>query len=148
MKHSVHTIAFFALFSTCLFAQGSTTTSAEDELAIKEVLVKCYVEGIHINRDSAAVKGGFHPSFLMHVYAGGQIIKASLDMWLERLKLDGIKNTNRIEAEFKSIDKSGNTAVVRMEIYENSNHIYTDYFGLYKFADGWKIVNKIFYTHE
>ena len=63
MKHSVHTIAFFALFSTCLFAQGSTTTSAEDELAIKEVLVKCYVEGIHINRDSAAVKGGFHPSF-------------------------------------------------------------------------------------
>jgi len=31
-----------------------------------------------------------------------------------------------------------NSAVARMEILENSEHIYTDYFCLYKFNEGWK----------
>ncbi len=69
-------------------------------------------------------------------------------MWLNRLQLDRTRNTNRIESIFSLIDFSGNTAIARMEIYENSKHIYTDYMGLYKFPEGWRIVNKIFYSHE
>ena len=84
----------------------------------------------------------------MHVYGDGQIVQASLDTWIEHLQLDGVKNANRIKSEFNLIDISGNTAVVRMEIYENSKHLYTDYFGLYKFPDGWKIINKIYYAPD
>ncbi len=147
MKLFVLTIAFFALCVGCQPPQEDEAVLTKDEQAIKEVIVKAYVEGIYIKRDSLAVRKGFHEDFLMHVNADGHLIQAGLDMWLARLKLDGIENTNRIKGEFKTIDVSGNAATVRIEVFENSKHLYTDYFGLYKFADGWKIVNKIFYTH-
>ena len=148
MKYITIMLMLFFLFAAGLFAQDAGTTRAAEDLALKKVLVDSYVEGLHINRDSVAVKNGFHPDFVMHVYADGELIPVSLDMWLARLQLDGVKNTDRIEYTFGTIEMSGNSAVVRMEISENGRHIYTDFFGLYKFADGWKIVNKIFYAHE
>ena len=100
-----------------------------------------------MNRDSVAVRKGFHPDFVMKVYADDQMIHASLDMWLGRMKLDGVKNPKKIEHEFGSIDVTGNAATAKMEIFIDSKHVYTDYFLLYKFEDGWKIVGKIFYSH-
>ena len=69
-------------------------------------------------------------------------------MWLERLQLDGIKSAAKFDYQFDSVDVSGYSATAKMEIYENGSHLYTDYFGLYKFADGWMIVNKIFYEQH
>ena len=131
------------LYSPALYAQ-----QADDASIIKELLVQSYVDGIYVNRDEAAVRGGFHHGFILHVVDDGQLIQAPLDMWLARLQLDGIKSSTPYDYEFKSIDVTGNTAVVKMEIFEHSKRIYTDYFGLYKFADGWKVVNKIFYGHH
>jgi len=148
MKTISYLAGLLIIFSTVAFGQEIETTSENDEAAIVEVIFNSYVKGIHIERDEEAVREGFHHSFIMHVYGDGQIVQASLDMWIEHLQLDGVKNANRIKSEFNLIDISGNTAVVRMEIYENSKHLYTDYFGLYKFPDGWKIINKIYYAPE
>lgn len=148
MKTISYLTSLLIIFSTVAFGQEIETTSENDEAAIVEVIFNSYVKGIHIERDEEAVRAGFHHSFIMHVYDDGQIVQASLDIWIEHLQLDGVKNTNRIKSEFNLIDISGNTAVVRMEIYENSRHLYTDYFGLYKFPDGWKIINKIYYAPE
>ncbi len=111
--------------------------------AIKQVLADAYIRGIFVDRNIELVRSGFHPDFSMHVLDDKQIIQASLDMWLQRLELDGIKNENKIDHEFKFIDFTENSAVVKMEIYENSKHIYTDYFCLYKFDNGWKIVSTL-----
>ena len=120
---------------------------ANDEAAVRQVLVDVYVEGLHVNRDLAAVQSGFHPDFVMHVYDDGHLIQAPLAMWLERLQLDGTKNPKPIDYQFDLVDVTGNSAVAKLQIFEDSKHIYTDYFGLYKFDDGWKIVNKIFFGH-
>ena len=120
---------------------------ANDEAAVRQVLVDAYVEGLHLNRDLAAVQSGFHPDFVMHVYDDGHLIQAPLAMWLERLQLDGTKNPKPIDYQFDLVDVTGNSAVAKLQIFEDSKHIYTDYFGLYKFDDGWKIVNKIFFGH-
>ncbi len=142
MKHWIIVFGFL-LYSPAQFAQ-----QADDASVIKELLVESYVNAIYVNRDEHAVRGGFHPGFVLHVLDDGQLIQAPLDMWLARLQLDGISNSTPYDHDFKSIDITGNSAVVKMEIFEDSKHIYTDYFGLYKFADGWKIVNKIFYGHH
>ena len=112
------------------------------------MLVETYVEGIYVNRNREAVTQGFHPDFILHVYDDGQLIQAPLELWLGRLQLDGTRNPKSIDYSFDLIDITGNSAVVKMQIYEESHHLYTDYFGLYKFGDGWKIVNKIFYSHD
>ena len=142
MKHWIVVFGFL-LYSPAQFAQQT-----DDAAEIKEMLVESYVYGIYVNRDEDAVRSGFHPDFVMHVLDDGQLIQAPLDMWLARLSLDGTKNSTPYDHNFETIDVTGNSAVVKMEIYEDSKHIYTDYFGLYRFTDGWKIVNKIFYGHN
>ena len=142
-------VAFFLflLLPASLLAQPHQARHA-DEAAIQEVLVTAYVEGVFIHRDAEAVRKGFHPDFLMHVYHEGQLIQGSLDMWLERLGLDGTKNPKKIDYTIETIDVTGTTASVKMKLYEDTQQIYTDYFGLYRFEDGWKIVNKVFFSHD
>ena len=148
MKVRIYIFVLFVLLGlTLAYAQKATDKSFETK-AIKQVLVDAYIRGIFVDRNIELVRSGFHPDFSMHVLDGNQIIKAPLDMWLQRLELDGLKNTNKIDHEFKFIDVTNKSAIAKMEIYENSKHIYTDYFCLYKFEKGWKIVSKIFASHE
>ncbi len=121
--------------------------AASDQEAIKDVVNKAYVEGIHVQRDLAAVRAGFHPDFVMHVLSDKQLIKAPLDLWLERLQLDGTPNDKQIEAKFLAVDVTGDAATAKLEIYENGVLIYTDYSRLYRFERGWEIVNKLFQSH-
>ena len=139
----VFLVVLYLLSSPILFAQA-----ANDDDAIRGLLVEAYVEGIFINRDREAVMKGFHPDFVLHVYDDSNLITASLELWIGRLQLDGTRNTESIDYTFDLIDITGNSAIAKMQIFENSQHLYTDYFGLYKFEDGWKIVNKIFYEHD
>ena len=42
------------------------------------------------------------------------------------------------------MDVTGKAAVARVELFRDGKHVFTDYLSLYQFADGWKIVAKIF----
>lgn len=137
-----------ALLSCCLLLTLATFAQTEERQAIEQIIVSAYVEGVFVNRDAGAVQTGFHPDFLMHVYADGQLIQAPLAMWLERMGLDNTKNPKPVKHEFDSIDITGNAATVKMRIYEDGTHLYTDYLGLYRFDHGWRIVNKIFFGHD
>ncbi len=145
MKMRVKIILLAALLC---FSTYSSAANEKEKKAVKAVLVTAYVNGLHINRDEKAVRAGFHSDFVMQIFSDGRIIKATLDMWLERLALDGKKNPKRVEHKFNFVDVTGNSAMVKMEIHEDSKQIYTDYFLLYKFDDGWKIVSKTFYSHS
>lgn len=136
------------VLAACAEPAPQASASASDEAAIRDVLVDAYVEGIHINRDSVAVRRGFHPDFVMAVDDDGELLVVPLQMWLDHLKLDGQRTSHTIEHVFSRIDVTGSAATAKMEIYEDGTHIYTDYFGLYRFPDGWKIVNKLFYDHD
>jgi hypothetical protein len=98
-------------------------------------------------RDEAVIRNGFHPDFIMSVNDGDGVILVPLDMWLERLELDGQPNPGLVEWQVDFIDVTGDAASAKLQIYEDGEHLYTDYFGLYKMPDGWKIVNKSFHSH-
>jgi hypothetical protein len=50
--------------------------------------------------------------------------------------------------EFPLVDITNNEAVARVEVHRDGKHIFTDYLSLYSFADGWKIVGKIFQSRS
>lgn len=122
-------------------------TRSEAEAAVRQVLVDAYVSGVHVDRDPEAVRRGFHPDFVMLVYDEGELVDVSLQAWLDHMGLDGAPTSDTIRHSFRSVDVTGNAALAIMEIHENDAHIYTDYFSLYRFADGWQIVGKTFYDH-
>ena len=126
---------------------GTQGTHGADEQAVKDVVVRAYVHGIFNDRDAAAVRVGFHPDFVMSVHAEEGSLVTTLDMWLERLDLDGKPSPEPVEHQFRTVDITGNVAAVKLDIYQAGNHLYTDYLGLYRFSDGWRIVNKVFQGH-
>lgn len=126
----------------------SGSARAEAEAAVRQVLVDAYVSGVHVDRDPEAVRRGFHPDFVMLAYDDGELVDVSLQAWLDHMGLDGVPTTDAIRHSFRSVDVTGNAAMAIMEIHENGTHIYTDFFSLYRFPDGWRIVGKTFNDHD
>ena len=137
---SLITLAFFVL-TTSVFAQDTP-----EQEAVKKVIVSAYVEGLHQNADAEAGRAGFHPEFIMHLNREGQVSQVPRDQWFSRL--DGEKNENEITHEFVYVDVTENVASAKIRMYSNGEHTFTDYMGLYRSEDGWRIVNKVFQSHR
>lgn len=135
-----------ALFGVC-FAMSLSAETGDDESAVRDVLVEGYINGVFIARDAAVVKASFDANFVMHRITDGSIATATLDEWLDRLRLDGQKSDNPVEYEFEYVDISDDVASAKIHIYQDSERIYTDYIGLYRHGGAWKIVNKIFHAY-
>lgn len=134
-----------SFLSVMLLAVPAFADSVPED--IEQAVVRGYVDGIWREASEEKVRSGFHPSFVMHALRDGEVTNVTLDAWLERLNLTGEGNP-RIRHELEVLSHSGSAAATRVEIFEGERHLYTDYLGLYRFDDGWKIVSKIFYAHD
>lgn len=136
----------------CLVIVSAVPAAAQgperDVRAIREVIEAAYVRGVFVSRDPAAVRAGFHPSFVLAVYDADTLIMAPLQRWLDLLKLNGQPSGDTVRHEFERIDVTGGTAIVKLQLWINGKHTYTDYLSLYRFRDGWKMVLKVFAGHE
>ena len=123
-------------------------TPEADARAIRAVIENAYIRGVFVDEDPVAVRAGFHPSFLLSVYDADSVIVAPLEMWLNVLDLGGQPSGDTVRHVFERVDVTGGTAMVKLQLWINDEHVYTDYFSLYRFSDGWKIVLKVFASHE
>ena len=119
-----------------------------DKQAIKQVIEKSYIQGIHGNQNEETVKSGFHRDFGMLVLQDNALEKVVVDEWLARVKIMKTENPDLWEAEtrhtFQLVDVTGYAAVAKLEVYKGTTHFSTDYMLLYRFEEGWRIVSKIF----
>ena len=116
--------------------------------AIRRVIEKAYIQGIHGDQDEKTVKSGFHQDFAMLVLQNDTIAKVTVDEWLDRIETMKAENPELWNAEtthnFELIDVAGYAAVAKLDVYKGTTHFSTDYMLLYRFEEGWKIVSKIF----
>jgi hypothetical protein len=119
-----------------------------DKEAIKQVIEKAYIQGIHGNQDEKTVKSGFHQDFAMLVLQDNALDKVTVDEWLTRVEVMKAENPSLWEAEtrrtFELVDVAGYAAVAKLEVHKGTTHFSTDYMLLYRFEEGWRIVSKIF----
>lgn len=124
--------------------------SDAESKAVIQVINDAYINGVHAKPDAAAMRRGFHPDFRMLVLTDGKMSAVTLDEWAGRVEKSAA-NTSAprpaIKADFPQVSVTGNTASVRVEVYRDGKHTFTDYLLLYKFSDGWKIVSKAYYAH-
>ena len=72
------------------------------------------------------------------------------DDWAARIEKAGAdpdRKTFEISAELEIVGQSGNAAVVKVELSRDGKHVFTDFLSLYKTAEGWKIIAKIYQRH-
>jgi hypothetical protein len=133
-----------------LAAAAAGAPSESDE--VKAVVQSAYVEGVHAKGDPALMRKGFWADFRMLVLKDGAVQVVTLDEWIGRLEARNKAEPNAgrpaIRAEYPVVNVEGNAAVVRVELYRDGKHVFTDFLSLYKLSDGWKIVGKIFQGHS
>jgi hypothetical protein len=121
-----------------------------EKKAVIQVITDAYVNGVHASPDPAAMRRGFHPDFRMLVLADGKMSAVTLEEWAGRVAKSAANAgaaRPAIQAAFPQVDVAGTVASARVELYRDGKHTFTDQLLLYKFADGWKIVSKAYYTH-
>jgi hypothetical protein len=124
----------------------------DDDAAIKEVVDRAYVQGVHIDADPEKMRSGMHESFVMFVRNGDAVTGLTRDAWIARIEASKAKakpDAARPEtkADIEVVDRAGDAAVVRVKLYRDGKQIFTDYISVYRFDSGWKLVGKIFHRH-
>jgi hypothetical protein len=139
------------LLAAALLAPAALPAAERAEDAVKAVVQSAYIEGVHAKGDAALMRAGFHPDFRMLVLRDGAMSAVTLDEWATRIEKGSRDRAGaarpEIRAEFPRIHVTGDAAQVQVELYRGGKHAFTDYLTLYRFADGWKIVSKIFQAH-
>ena len=119
-----------------------------DKEAIKQVIERAYVQGIHETQDEATVRSGFHQDFAMLVLQDNALEKVTVDEWFPRIETLKAQNPEMWAAETRTtielVDVAGYAAVAKLDVHKGATHFSTDYMLLYKFGDEWRIVAKVF----
>lgn len=136
------------LLAAFLILAGPSSALADDEAAITAVIDTAYVQGVWIQRDPDLVRAGFAPTFVMQVPGQSELSSRTLDEWIERMNLDRKKKDRTVSAETTLVAQTGDAAIAQVELFVDDTHAYTDFFGLYRTAEGWKIVSKLFHSHR
>lgn len=136
------------LFIAPLFVHAGTS---DDMQAIKDVMNSAYIQAVHAQFDADAMRAGFHKGFVMFLQRNGELMHITRDEWIEmiegRVAKNGSAEPRDVSGAYPHIDIEGNAASIRVDVTIEGKHVYTDYFLLYKFDDGWKIVGKSFHSH-
>ena len=121
------------------------------EQAIREVIERAYIEGIHLEQDEEKVRRGFHPEFRMLVRRGEEVLPVDSGTFLARVidrrREDPAAFESELSYEIEVLDRAETAAVARIDLSRSGVHQFTDYMLLYRFADGWKIVSKAFHAY-
>jgi hypothetical protein len=150
MKYLAATIVLMFLMTMVSVGLSREESGMENnpEKAIKELIEKSYIRGIHGNQDESLVRSGFHEDFAMLVLSDNDVVKVNVGEWLERLKRMKSDNPELWHAkthhDFVLIDVTDSSAVAKLNVFKGQTHFSTDYMLLYKFEEGWRIVSKIF----
>lgn len=133
-----------------LFLSSCANPEQVEVEAIREVMEHSYVHGIQNLGGAELIRPGFWDGFEMFMLVDNQIRKLPLEDWIamvDERKADPDWPDEPVRADYLDIDVAGTAASVALELWRGDHLMFTDYFQLYKFDDGWKIVSKIFHRY-
>lgn len=138
--------------SLILLPFQSVNAQTEEDI-VKEVISNGYINGAFNALDADAMRKTFHEDFAIFSTKGETLSKYPISTWAEgvekRKNSDDFDPTkNKWEHEFVSVDITGGAAAVKIKLFKESKHVYTDYLSLLKFENGWRVVAKVYHEHK
>ncbi len=140
------------LFSLILLISGAGLLAQDvDKILIQKVIQESYVDGIQNRGPVESIRKGFDPGFELLGVRDNQLTRLTIGDWIANIEKSMQANPKPPEhlttVKFLFIDVTGISAVAKIELHRHNRLIFTDYLSLYRFEDGWKIVNKIYHRH-
>ena len=126
-------------------AFGQTTKPDSEETAVRQA-VQSYLRGLKFN-DVESLKKAFWPEAkLFFVKNDGRLGQLTQSQWYEGFAASAGKE-EKGDLKITDVDITGNAASVKVE-EDYPGSVYIDYLSLLKFNGEWKIVNKIYTSHQ
>lgn len=130
----------------------SAVSFDSEKKAVQEAILTGYVHGAFNELNPEAMKRTFHKDFAIFSTDGEKLNKYPIDAWVagvekRKASAEFDPEKNIWEPKFTSVDVTGRSAAVQLELHHNGKHVYTDYLSLLKFDDGWKIVAKVYHEY-
>ncbi len=147
-------VALFSLLILLVITSVNLIRVHHDEEAIKDALLTGYIHGAFNELNPEAMEQTFHKDFaIFSPGEDGEIRRYPIATWVENTRRTKENPSfdpegNKWDHKFTSVDVTGNSASVKLELYRDGNHVYTDYLSLLKFGREWKVVAKVYYQHE
>ena len=147
-------VTLVVLVAALSFAFINVAKVNDEEQAVKDLVLKAYVNGAFNKLDAESMERGFHKDFAIYSPKGEEISKYKIADWVAGVKkrrdgdYDPQASKNKWEHRFASVDVTGHAAQVKIELHNQGKHVYTDYLSLLRFGDEWKIVAKVYYKHD
>lgn len=148
----MRTVALVVLAFSILGLAAATAGDTDAAADVTALIERCYINGAFNDLDPAAMKEGFHPDFAIFSADGEAIRRYPIAEWAgkteeRKASADFDPAKNKWEHKFASVDVTGGSAAVKVELFKDGKHVYTDYLSLLKFDSGWKIVAKVYHKH-
>jgi hypothetical protein len=149
-------IAVFAvLLILGLAVLGLTKFTAEPDAArndVQTLIESAYLNGAFNDLNTEAMQKGFHSEFAIFSANGEELRKYPIATWIDgiekrKAKPDFDPSSSKWDYKFSQIDVTGGSAAAKIELFKDSELVYTDYLSLLKFDSGWKIVAKVYHKH-
>jgi hypothetical protein len=147
----------FSLIAVCLIGTISAFTAYSvrnysEQEAISDMLERCYVHGAFNELNPEAMAEGFHKDFAIFRTYGDELTRYEIEDWVKNVEnkkssADFDPANNVWEHKFEYVDVTGESAAVKVQLYHEGKHVFTDYLSLLKFPDGWKVVAKVYTKH-
>jgi len=147
MAKRILVVALALTFAGAIWASDDDAEKA----AVIKVIEDAYLNGINNVGDTNAMKKGFHETFSLKGIRDGQLSELTIAQWIEivaKNKADGRYPPEvKTSFEYPLVDVTGTTAMVKIKVFRGGKQIFSDYLLLLKFPDGWKITDKIYFSH-
>lgn len=144
-------LAVIAMLSFSFVNKNIEEAEAMEE--VKELVYNAYINGAFNELNADAMRKGFHEDFAIYSPSGEAINKYPIATWADgvaKRKLndyDPKDPKNQWDHKFANIDVTGHAAQVKVELFNQGKHVFTDYLSLLKFDSGWRIVAKVYMKH-
>ncbi|NVJ48682.1 MAG: nuclear transport factor 2 family protein [Cytophagia bacterium] len=140
-----------ALFTFSFAPKNIDEAEAVEE--VKELVYNAYINGAFNELSAEAMCKGFHEDFAIYSPKGEAISKYPIANWADGVAKKKSNNydpkdpKNKWDHKFANVDVTGHAAQVKVELFNQGKHVYTDYLSLLKFESGWRIVAKVYMQH-
>lgn len=150
------TTLILSLVAVALFTFSFSPKNVEEAEAVeevKELVYNAYINGAFNELNADAMRKGFHEDFAIYSPKGEAISKYPIANWADGVakrkasNYDAKDPKNKWDHKFANVDVTGHAAQVKVELFNQGKHVYTDYLSLLKFESGWRIVAKVYMQH-
>ena len=70
-----------------------------------------------------------------------------VEEWIGCLPPGGTDAGHAVTNDLPTVTRTDDAAVATVEVQFDGRHVFTGYVGVYRFPEGWRIVNEIFQAH-